>query len=101
MFFFFSLIFCLLSSRVSAQTSELFQWQFANNVGSIFSLVLAVSFLTLQFVSTSLPTCFNFSIIVKPFNPANDTTGLFHAPFYMIAFEVGGARLSTISLPAS
>lgn len=75
----FFLVPLLLFLRVSAQTSELFQWAFSNN-----------------FLSTSLPSCQNFSITVKPYNPANDTTGLFHAPFYMIAFEVGGTPRTTL-----
>ncbi|KAJ7159841.1 hypothetical protein C8R43DRAFT_345930 [Mycena crocata] len=60
-----------------AQTNKIFQWQFAGNS-----------------LSQSLPSCRNFSINVKPFNPANDTHGV--APFYMIAFGVNSTPVTTL-----
>ncbi|EDQ99111.1 uncharacterized protein LACBIDRAFT_335331 [Laccaria bicolor S238N-H82] len=61
-----------------AQTNRIFQWQFANNV-----------------LSTSLPTCVPFSIIVKPFNvKLNNTSGV--PPYYMIAFATGGTPSTTL-----
>lgn len=54
-----------------AQTNKIFQWQFAGNA-----------------LSTSLPSCRQFGIQVKPFDPANDTHGV--PPFYMMSLPVGG-----------
>ncbi|KAJ7795471.1 hypothetical protein B0H13DRAFT_2511330, partial [Mycena leptocephala] len=60
-----------------AQTNKIFQWQFAGNV-----------------LSSSLPSCRQFQIHVKPFNPANNTHGV--PPFYMMAFAIGGTPSTTL-----
>ncbi|KAK7018624.1 hypothetical protein R3P38DRAFT_2983573 [Favolaschia claudopus] len=59
-----------------AQTSKVFQWQFAGNA-----------------LSSSLPSCRDFPIQVKPFDPNNNTHGV--PPFYMLAFPVGSGTPST------
>ncbi|KAJ7902712.1 hypothetical protein B0H14DRAFT_3422187 [Mycena olivaceomarginata] len=68
-FFTFLVLSCAITPSY-AQTSKIFQWGFA---GSEFS---------------SLPSCRQFGIVVKPFNPANNTHGV--PPFYMMAFPTAG-----------
>ncbi|KAF8152348.1 hypothetical protein B0H34DRAFT_113424 [Crassisporium funariophilum] len=61
-----------------AQTSQLFQWGFANPA-----------------LSTSLQTCSPLPIVVKSSNPIkNDTHGT--PPYYMIAFVLGGTPVTTL-----
>ncbi|KXN85164.1 hypothetical protein AN958_11586 [Leucoagaricus sp. SymC.cos] len=49
-----------------------------------------------DFVSTSLPRCFNFDIVVFP-NPANATAGNYSGtpPYYMLAFPEGGQPITS------
>ncbi|KAJ7312404.1 hypothetical protein DFH08DRAFT_654985, partial [Mycena albidolilacea] len=67
---------CIISP-CHAQTNKIFQWQFAGNA-----------------LSSSLPSCRQFQIQVKPFNPANNTHGV--PPFYMMAFAIGGTPSTTL-----
>ncbi|KAJ7828254.1 hypothetical protein B0H14DRAFT_3719115 [Mycena olivaceomarginata] len=74
------LTFLVLSCIISpcrAQTNKIFQWQFAGNA-----------------LSSSLPSCRQFQIQVKPFNPANNTHGV--PPFYMMAFAISGTPSTTL-----
>ncbi|KAJ6553282.1 hypothetical protein B0H19DRAFT_1263678 [Mycena capillaripes] len=74
------LTFLVLSCFIApcrAQTNKIFQWQFAGNA-----------------LSSSLPSCRQFQIQVKPFNPANNTHGV--PPFYMMAFAIGGTPSTTL-----
>ncbi|ESK89415.1 hypothetical protein Moror_16190 [Moniliophthora roreri MCA 2997] len=74
----FLLILSLFLGFSSAQKNKIFQWQFSNNA-----------------LSTSLPSCAEFPIVVKPYNPNNNTKGV--PPFYMIAYEIGGTpRISLL-----
>lgn len=57
--------------------SKVFQWAFATNSAS-----------------STLASCQQFSIIVKPFDPNNDTHGV--PPFYMRAYEKGGHVITTL-----
>ncbi|KAJ7280358.1 hypothetical protein C8J57DRAFT_1501789 [Mycena rebaudengoi] len=56
--------------------NKVFQWDFAGNA-----------------LSDKLPSCRNMSIVVKPFDPANETHGI--PPFYMMAFAINGTPIST------
>ncbi|KAF9492395.1 hypothetical protein BDN71DRAFT_1473847 [Pleurotus eryngii] len=71
-----TLLFLSLSSLCTAQTSRLFQWQFAEQI------------------STDLPTCREMRIIVKSFNADNSTHGT--PPYYMRSFELGGLPTTTL-----
>ncbi|KAF8170906.1 hypothetical protein K438DRAFT_1982463 [Mycena galopus ATCC 62051] len=74
------LTFLILSCIIApcrAQTNKIFQWQFAGNA-----------------LSSSLPSCQQFQIQVKPFNPASNTHGV--PPFYMMAFAIGGTPSTTL-----
>ncbi|KAK0187006.1 hypothetical protein F5146DRAFT_1063261 [Armillaria mellea] len=57
--------------------SKVFQWAFADNS-----------------VSSTLGSCQQFSITVKPSDPNNDTHGV--PPFYMRAYEEGGHVITTL-----
>jgi len=74
------LTFLVLSCVIApcrAQTSKIFQWQFGGSA-----------------LSTSLPSCRQFPIQVKPFDPSNNTHGV--PPFYMMAFAIGGTPSTTL-----
>lgn len=57
--------------------SKVFQWSFESNS-----------------VSSTLGSCQQFTINVKPFDPNNDTHGV--PPFYMRAYEQGGHVITTL-----
>ncbi|KAF8970977.1 hypothetical protein BDZ97DRAFT_1411532 [Flammula alnicola] len=60
-----------------AETNKLFQWAFKDTS-----------------ISSELPTCTAFSIVVKSFDPTtNATQGT--PPYYMISFPVGGTPVTT------
>ncbi|KAF7335113.1 hypothetical protein MVEN_02262000 [Mycena venus] len=71
------LIFSCIIAPCHAQTNKIFQWQFAGNA-----------------LSSSLPSCRQFQIQVKPFNPANNINGV--PLFYMMAFAIGGTPSTTL-----
>lgn len=77
------LVWTYLTAQGMAQTtgrpmSRQFQWQFTNDG-----------------LGASLPTCLSLGIRIKAFNPTlNDTYGI--APFYMIAYAVGGTPTTTL-----
>ncbi|KAG7442100.1 uncharacterized protein BT62DRAFT_922914 [Guyanagaster necrorhizus] len=71
-----SLLLFLDPCRAEA-SSEIFQWAFASNS-----------------VSSTLDSCHEFSITVKPYDPNNDTHGV--PPFYMRAYEQNGELLTTL-----
>ncbi|KAK0435473.1 uncharacterized protein EV420DRAFT_1648493 [Desarmillaria tabescens] len=58
-------------------TSEIFQWAFDSNS-----------------VSSTLESCHEFGILVKPYDPNNDTHGV--PPFYMRAYEKGGGLITSL-----
>ncbi|KAK0477649.1 hypothetical protein IW261DRAFT_1485699 [Armillaria novae-zelandiae] len=63
--------------RADEPMSKVFQWTFADNS-----------------MSSTLPSCHQFGITVKPADPNNDTHGI--PPFYMRAYEKGGRVLTTL-----
>ncbi|KAF4583908.1 hypothetical protein EYR40_002406 [Pleurotus pulmonarius] len=71
-----TLLFLSLSSLCRAQSSRLFQWQFAAQI------------------SNDLPSCQEMRIVVKSFNADNSTHGT--PPYYMRSFEVGGLPMTTL-----
>ncbi|KAK0200446.1 hypothetical protein DFS33DRAFT_157345 [Desarmillaria ectypa] len=58
-------------------TSKIFQWAFASNSAS-----------------STLDSCHQFGITVKPYDPNNDTHGV--PPFYMRAYEKGGGLITSL-----
>jgi len=95
----FYLVSVYLASCIApclAQTSKLFQWQFASNVSTSFILLLIFIVTSpSQSLSTSIPTCLPLPIIVKSFNTTTNAT---HGtpPYYMLAFAVGGTPITTL-----
>jgi hypothetical protein len=82
-----------------AQSSKLFQWQFASNVSlplhSLLTFILTTASSAPQSLSTSLPTCQSLPIIVKSYDPTTNST---HGtpPYYMISFAIGGTPITSL-----
>lgn len=97
-FYLLSVYLATLIIPCLAQTSKLFQWQFASNVSLPLHSLLTFIVTTAsspQSLSTSLPTCQSLPIIVKSFDPTTNST---HGtpPYYMISFAIGGTPITSL-----
>lgn len=89
----FVCVVALLAVRVEGQ-DHTFQWNFGPNVSDVLLSRQNPHLLYIKFVELEFTECKSYPVFVESIT--NDPSALGVAPYYLIAFEVGGIPTTTM-----